>query len=326
MRRSSIDRVVIATPAPPRSRNGNRITAQRWRRLLTELGHRVRICGPESAGDGDLLIAIHARKSHGAVVDFAARRPGRPIVVVISGTDLHSDLHGGAGVRARMLESLDRATAIVALHPLVGSELDPAHRRKLEVILQSAEPLGHPPARSRRTVRLVVVGHLRPVKDPFLPARALRELPARSRLRLRHFGRAMEPAMLEEARRSMEADARYQWVGERSRGEVRQAVAGAHALVHPSIAEGGANTVSEAFVLGTPVLASAIPGNLGLLGADYPGVFPVGDAGALSALLQRFELEPEFRATLGERCTALAARHAPERERTAWQELIRKLG
>ena len=103
---------------------------------------------------------------------------------------------------------------------------------------------------------------------------------------------------------------------------MRQAIARAHALVHPSIAEGGANTVSESLVLGTPVLASAIPGNLGLLGVDYPGVFPVGDAAGLAELIGRFEAEATFRAVLRERCEALAERHTPARERVAWSALI----
>jgi glycosyltransferase involved in cell wall biosynthesis len=58
--------------------------------------------------------------------------------------------------------------------------------------------------------------------------------------------------------------------------------------------EGGANVVSEAIRIGVPVLASRIPGNVGLLGAGYPGYFPPGDAAALAALLARAQADAGF--------------------------------
>ena len=64
-----------------------------------------------------------------------------------------------------------------------------------------------------------------------------------------------------------------------------------HLLLHPSRLEGGAHVVMEAVRSGTPVLASHIPGNLGMLGTDYGGYFPVDDA---VALVQRLR---EARAT-----------------------------
>ena len=325
-------KIAIVTPAPPRARNGNRVTAERWRRLLRQLGHDVQIILPENAtktgslSSTDLLIAVHARKSHSAVASFHERFPDRPIIVAIAGTDLSDDFARNGPRRDQVLASLEVAVRIIALHPLVELELPLELRERVRVLLQSAVPLAHPPERTQRTLDMVVVGHLRAVKDPFLPARALSQLPARSRLRIRHFGRALDPDMLEEARSAMERDPRYRWKGEQPRGEVRQAIARAHALIHPSIAEGGANTVSEALVLGTPVLATAIPGNLGLLGADHPGVFPVGDAAALARLMLRFESEPRFRAILKERCEAIGERHRPEAELGSWQKLLSEIG
>ncbi len=58
--------------------------------------------------------------------------------------------------------------------------------------------------------------------------------------------------------------------------------------------EGGAHVVTEAIAIGVPVIASDIPGNRGLLGDDYPGYFPVGDAKALALMLQKAEFEPSF--------------------------------
>ena len=75
---------------------------------------------------------------------------------------------------------------------------------------------------------------------------------------------------------------RYRWLGALSQAAARRAIARARALVHMSRMEGGANVVIEAVRSGVPVLASRIDGNVGLLGADYDGYFPVGDAAALA--------------------------------------------
>jgi len=334
-------RIAIATPAPPGSRTGNRVTAERWRRILRSLGHRATIVGPaeeDAALDPDLFVAIHARKCAAPLLAFRARHPRRGIVVALAGTDLSEDLaaasendSGSQGAapaderRARTLEALAAADRIVALQPLALLELPPELRGKARTILQSALPLRSPPPRARRHLSLVVVGHLRAVKDPFLPAKALRLLPPGSRIRIAHYGAALEPECAAEARAAMTLDPRYRWLGERSRGDVRRAIARAHALLHPSRSEGGANTVGEAVVLGTPVLATAIPGNIGLLDGDYPGLFPAGDAPALAALLARFEREPALREILTERCRAIAERHRPEREVAAWRALLADL-
>ena len=56
-------RIVIVTPAPPGSRSGNRITANRWARHLRALGHRVDVRAEGIGPPRDLMIAIHARKA-----------------------------------------------------------------------------------------------------------------------------------------------------------------------------------------------------------------------------------------------------------------------
>jgi putative glycosyltransferase (TIGR04348 family) len=334
-------RIEIVTPAPKGSRTGNRVTAERWRGLLRSLGHRVTIVGPDVDGaalDADLLIAIHARKSAAPLRAYRSRRPEGRLIVALAGTDLSEDLGvspeedpgtpmppSAAERRTEALASLVAADRIVALQPLALLELPPDLRGKGRTILQSALPLRQPPPRARRGLPLVVVGHLRAVKDPLLPAQALRLLPARSRIRIAHFGAALEAECADGARAAMAADPRYRWLGERPRGVVRRAIARAHALLHPSRAGGGANTVGEAIVLGTPVIASAVAGNIGLLDGDYPGLFPAGDPVAFAALLARFEGEPAYRELLGERCRVLAERHRPEREREAWRALLAEL-
>src|SRR4029434_8536904 len=124
-------------------------------------------------------------------------------------------------------------------------------------------------------------------------------MPDDSRVRIEHVGRAYTPEWATHARAEMEANPRYRWRGDVAPARVRRLLAQSHAMVISSFSEGGANVVSEAAVAGVPILASRIDGNVGLLGADYAGYFPVGDTQALARLLLRLEHEPRFVATLG---------------------------
>jgi glycosyltransferase involved in cell wall biosynthesis len=96
-------------------------------------------------------------------------------------------------------------------------------------------------------------------------------------------------------------------------------------MVLSSLAEGGSHVVAEAIVAGTPIVASAIDGNVGQLGADYRGLFPVRDTRALTRLLSRAELDPAFLETLTRHCRALAPHYQPARERRHLAALFRDL-
>ena len=107
---------------------------------------------------------------------------------------------------------------------------------------------------------------------------------------------------------------RYRWLGGLPRAVTRQRIKRAHVLVNCSEMEGGAHVILEAVQSGTPVLASRISGNVGMLGADYAGYFPVGDAAALAALVRRCAAEPEFLALLQSQCKRRAPLFAPDAE------------
>ena len=86
--------------------------------------------------------------------------------------------------------------------------------------------------------------------------------------------------------------------------------------------EGGANVVIEAVRSGVPVLASAIDGNVGLLGADYEGYFPTGDAVSLAASMRRFVDDPAFARRLAAQCAAREPLFRPAAERRAVQRVV----
>ena len=96
-------------------------------------------------------------------------------------------------------------------------------------------------------------------------------------------------------------------------------------LVLSSEIEGGANALSEALAASVPVLASRISSCMGILGADYPGYFPLGDTAALAALLDRAETDPAFLKTLRSWCRRLQPLIAPARERQSWKRLLGEL-
>ncbi len=307
-------KIVLVTPAPPGSRSGNRATAMRWAELFAQLGEEVTIVTRYAGEDADAMVAIHAWRSADSIESFAAAHPGRPLIVLLAGTDLYRDLESHRDV---VLRSLDLADLIVGLHDLVGEPLEPRHRAKLAVIYQSALPPTHAAPPLDDAFEVLVVGHLRAEKDPLRAAKAARLLPAVSRIKIEHLGRAHDAEWASRAEAEMAGNPRYRWRGEVGREEIGTRLGRARLMVLSSLMEGGANVISEALVAGLPVLASAIPGSIGLLGRDYAALFPAGDETALAALMMRAETEPGFLARLEAQCAVRAPRFAPGREREA---------
>jgi len=298
------------------------VTAERWARILRSLGHRVAIAPGYEDQQCDALVALHARRSAEAVIRFRRRFPEAPLIVALTGTDLYRDIRRSRRAQ-RALEAADR---IVALQPLAADELEPHLRGKLRVIYQSAEPTRGHVRRSREFFDVCVAGHLRLVKDPFRAAYAVRQLPPNSRIRVLHAGEAMEAAMTRKARAEEARNARYyKWLGPLSRARTRRLIAQSRILVLSSRMEGGANVISEAVVDGTPVIASRIPGSVGLLGENYPGYFQVGDTGALTGLLMRAESDSSFYRHLQSHTERLAPLFRPAEERARWKELLSEI-
>ena len=309
-------RIGIITPAPPRSTHGNRITALRWARILKSLGHRVTISTEYGGERHELLLALHARRSYSSIQRFNKDHPKSPVIVALTGTDLYRDLHQEKLAR----KSLDIATRIVALQPKALEELKPKWRGKTRVIYQSVELA---PRDSRKAnFDVCVIGHLRTVKDPFRAAMAARLLPPSSRIRILQVGHAMTPAMEKRARAEALRNTRYRWLREQSRPRTLKLLAQSQLCVISSQLEGGANVMSEAIVASVPVLASRVAGNVGILGKDYPGLFPVGNSQQLAQLLRRAECDAEFLAQLKSHIKKLTPLFDPVTEKKAWADLI----
>lgn len=314
-------RIVLATPGNSRLPTGNRVTARRWARILRGLGHDVSVVPEWRGGAGDLLVALHARKSFESIDRFRRERPGAPLVVAMTGTDLYGDIRTSA--RAR--RSLALATRVVVLQPEGLRELAPPVRAKATVVFQSATPPPRPPAPRPDAFEICLLCHARPVKDPFRAARATRRLPASSRVRLLHVGAALDPGSARRARDEARRNPRYRWLGALPRGRALRVLARSRLLVLTSRLEGGSNALSEALACDVPVLSSRIPGIVGTLSRGYPGYFPVGDTRALARLMRRAETDHAFYAGLKQWCRERAHLVAPAAERRAWAGLLREL-
>lgn len=314
-------KLLLVTPAPPGSLKGNRVTAERWAGLLGELGHEVEILERWAGEECDVAVALHARRSADSVARYRRERPGAPLIVVLTGTDLYADLPRSPEARAS-LESADR---LVGLHRAVEEALSPELRPKVRIVLQSAERIVDPAPPSEGRFQVAVLAHLRPVKDPLLGARAARRLPESSRVEIVHAGGPLDAETVRAAEREERENPRYRWSGPLPRPEALALLARSRLLLVTSRLEGGANVVSEAVVHGVPVLSTRIAGSEGLLGEDYPGLFPVGDEESLARLLRRAETDAAFYERLKDRCVALQELFTPTRERETWRELLEEV-
>ncbi|MFN9771527.1 MAG: selenoneine biosynthesis selenosugar synthase SenB [Burkholderiales bacterium] len=313
MHRASI---VIVTPALADANNGNWQTARRWARMLAG-AYRVTLVDRWTGSGAGLMIALHARRSAGSIAAWRAACPDGPLLVVLTGTDLYRDIDADPDAR----RSLDSADALVALNALGPARLAPPHRAKARVVLQSCTAR-RPLPKSPRRLRALMVGHLRAEKDPDTYLEAARRLADRPDILLDHVGGALDPAIGARAAALAAALPTYRWLGARPHAEVRRRIQAAHVLVHASRMEGGAHVVIEAVRSGTPVIGSRIDGNAGLLGEDYGGWFPVGDAGALAAMLVRARDDPAWLAALRARCDARAPDFAPDAEAASLRAIV----
>jgi putative glycosyltransferase (TIGR04348 family) len=336
-------RIVIVSPVLADANNGNWQTAQRWRALLAP--HSVRIVKQwpdtdvhqHTSQQDQVMLALHARRSAASVVAWAERPASgtSALAVVLTGTDLYRDIQDDAGAQ----KSIALAAQLVVLQAKGPEALPTDLRSKTRVIFQSSTTLPaaqKPPAATQ--LRAVMVGHLRAEKAPQTLFEAARLLHGEPNLFIDHIGEALEPALGQAAQATAAACPNYRWQGAQPYNVTRRQIQRAHVLVHTSLMEGGAHVIMEAVLSGTPVLASRIPGNVGMLGKDYVGYFEPGDAEGLAQLLRRcrgmdttsdaipgMARGDAWLAQLSAQCALRAPLFSPEAERAALLQLVQDL-
>jgi putative glycosyltransferase (TIGR04348 family) len=310
--------VYLVTPGTRDANNGNWRTAARWARMLRDR-YRVIVQTAWDRTRADAMIALHARRSAESIAAYRAESRG-PLAVVLTGTDLYRDLPKG-GETARSLDFADR---LVVLQDDALRHLKPEWARKCDVVFQSAPALRHR-AGANGTLDCVAVGHLRDEKDPLTLLAAVAKVPKTVALRVAHIGAPLDERLGKAARDLARRDPRYRYLGALPHGLTRIALARSDVLIHPSIMEGGANVIVEAITAGTPVIASRMSGNIGMLGANHPGYFEPGDAEGLAALLRRAAEEPAYLRALAKACNSRKALFHPSAEARAVRKLAAHL-
>src|ERR1700716_3431989 len=166
-------KISLVTPAGAGMRNGTRHTALRWATFLRAAGHKVSVSTKDLGCQADLLLALHARRSHESILDFWRSHPDRRIVLAPTGTDVYRDIR----ISGEAQESLERADRLIVLQPKAIEQLAPHLQGKARVVVQSSATRLRPHPAKKGPFRLCVVGHLREEKDPLRALAALQFLP-----------------------------------------------------------------------------------------------------------------------------------------------------
>ena len=319
-------RIVIVSPALQDANNGNWQTARRWQKFLTgsaasgaavpRIVQHWHGTAPVDQSD-EVMLALHARRSADSVAAWHAARGAAGLCVVLTGTDLYRDIQTDALAQ----NSIALAQKLVVLQELGARELPEALRSKTTAIFQSTTSR-QPYAKANSHLRALMVGHLRDEKSPHTYLDAAHALQHRADIFLDHIGQGLDLVLAQRASDTAAACAHYRWLGGLPHGATRTRIQRAHVLVHASRMEGGAHVVMEAVCSATPVLASRIAGNVGMLGADYDGYFDWGNAPQLASLLERCHDEPAFLAHLAAQCALRAPLFAPAAEKAALLGLV----
>lgn len=305
--------IAISSPYPLESPQGNSVSALR---IASLIGGGACFGRPDS--EPDVLIALHARRSAELIRNFSGKRKGS-LVLFLTGTDLYHDIPAG---NAEAIESLELAHRIVVMHEGAVADVPAEFRHKVRVCRKSLT-LSIPESGAGRERDLVtVIGHLRPVKDPF------RAVMAASGLGLRtvQIGSSLDPGCEKQARAFQDQEEGYSWIGNQSREDVVKWLQRSGVTVNSSHMEGAANAVLEAIMCGTPVLASRIAGNIALLGQSYRGYFSVEDTEALHTLLKRCRDDDFFYKALQQQVIDRQSAFSPEVERADWLGMLAELG
>ena len=292
-------RVAILTPTALPGVTGNAVTAERWRRHLSQKGAAVLVIETASADPRQLvaelddfhphLIHAHHVTRAGALIlhpDVAKKYSGLPFVVSPAGTDIYLCGEGGAG-REKVESACARARFIVSQNPATTrclQDLLPGLRERIVHAPKSFSWLGTEAFDLRTAadcregdVLFFMPAGVRPVKgnlECLLAMAAAHE--AAPGIRAVFAGPALD---VDYSARFAERIARSQvfasWIPRIPPEAMRSAYEGADVVLNHSVSEGLSNSLLESIAAGRPILASDIPGNR-WLARDEEGTGPCG--------------------------------------------------
>ncbi|MGJ8672293.1 glycosyltransferase [Rubritalea sp.] len=311
--------VLISSSYPLTSPKGNSITAKRIATLLTSVGHTAEAIHTDMPPSADVMISLHATKTLTTSKRFKVCSPDSKLIIYLTGTDLYKELPAG---NPEFFEALELADHLVVSQQASLNSVPTKYLHKTSfvpasVLLPEEQTVSTPPSNS-----IILPAHLRPVKNPFLINKAIQLLPD---LDMHAFtlGAALEPEMAQQAILWQQSDPRFKWLDNVPYPENLSWMRQADYTLNSSHCEGGSNAVSESIVLGTPVLASRIEGNIGLLEDDYLGYFETDNAQSLATLLRRTFTDTSFQKKLHAQTLALQQKFLPSKELDGWQQFLK---
>ena len=311
-------KIVLSSPYSLQSLHGNNISARRIADILRDSGHDVKIIrSGEPIPEGtQVLIALHARKSHAAIIGMKSQCPDAKIILYLTGTDLYGDIPDGCSLAK---ESLEIADAIIVSQDASLHSVPEEYLHKSRVVYNSISLTGLDTVEREHDL-FVIASHMRAVKQPFFVVEALALLDDSVRVKL--MGTEIDPGSAELAKKLMQSEPRFEWLGEQTYEQTITWMNCSLATINTSLAEGGANSVGESIVMGRPVLASRIEGNVGMLGEGYDGYFSPDSPAELAELMHKICSDRSFQAHLENQVKKQSTKYSRENERKGWLALL----
>ena len=249
---------------------------------------------------------------------FNSDNPQSKIILILSGPDIYPE------PSAKAIDSMEVGNVLVLLQSHGIDQVPPLYRNKSTIIYQSIEKLSLDSERSKSDseFKVVLISNIRSVKDPLIASRACRLISPASKLKITHVGYCLDEELGSELTQENKSNIRYEWVGGLSKLEAMTILSESHVLLITSQHEGAGRVVGEAIQLGVPIISTNNLGVTGILGDDYEGYYPVGDAKALSDILTKAEEDKEFLAQLNIHCQNRSFLFDIEEEKKNWEKLI----
>lgn len=310
--------ILIASPYPLDSPKGNSVSAKRIQTLLKNAGHHATAIHDDKTPNAEVLIALHATKTWKTSSYFKEHHPAARLIIYLTGTDLYRDL---PAENPDCIKAMDLADQLVISQDSSLHSIPHKYQGKTRVVRTSAvlPELGEAPQVPQPSFALIA--HLREAKNPFLMNKAMDLIPDLD-IHAYTLGKALEQCYAAEARGWQRTDSRFKWLEDVPYPDALAWISRVTATINTSHMEGGANAVIESIMLGTPVLASHIEGNTGMLGNDYDGYFKPNCPHSLANLMQRVVREPAFLQHLRLQIKERQAHFSSERETQDWLQCI----
>ena len=270
-------RLLFVLPCAIDDNRGNATSAVRIADSLSRRGYEIETVASDSDRTAwpefDLAIAFHAAGS-GPATQAIAKERSKPYMIAFTGTDLNGKPSAGSE------SAVANASACVALCNSSARRVRDIFTNLpsgVEVIFQAVAPLPYKPGQkmpedapkleSFEKLVLVPAG-IRDIKDPLRAVKALIPLAAlRPELKLWFVGPELEKSCGDQLREAI-ADLNWaSWIGELPRNQLLPLMRRADVVLSTSRSEGAApNSLLEATLAGTPVLANDIPPH-----KEFPG-------------------------------------------------------